>query len=351
MEVELNFRRQNGSLMQCKNADGVAFLGHFVSTEGIQVDPKNIESVQNWPRPTSATEICSFLSLVVERVRGELAEAQDSFDYDTDVSVATCSGTYTVYCDASRIELSAVLIQGGKVIAYASRQLKIHDKNYLVYDLELAAIVHTLKIWRNYLYGVSFSNSSEWLAEIYICEIVILYDVPVSIISDRGMQFTLQFWRAMQRELGTWVELSTTFHPQTDRQSEHTIQIWEDMLRACVIDFGGSWDQFLPLEEFSYSNSYQLSIQMAPYEALYGRRCRSLVGWFEPGEARLLGADLVHDALDKVKITQDRIRTAQPKQKSYADRKVRHVAFMVGERVLLWLSPMKGVIHLGIRTS
>ena len=105
--------------------------------------------------------------------------------------------------------------------------------------------------------------------------------------------------------MGTRVELSTAFHPQTDGQSERTIQILEDMLRACVIDFGGAWDQFLPLAEFAYNNSYQSSIQMAPYEALYGRRCRSPVGWFEPGEARLLGTDLVQDALEKVKLIQD----------------------------------------------
>ena len=143
------------------------------------------------------------------------------------------------------------------------------------------------------------------------------------------------------------MDLSTTFHPQTDGQSERTIQILEDMLRACVIDFGGSWDHFLPLAEFAYNNSYQSSIQMAPYEALYGRRCRSPVGWFEPGEARLLGTDLVQDALDKVKIIQDRLRTAQSRQKSYADRKVRDIAFMVGERILLRVSPMKGVMRFG----
>ena len=93
------------------------------------------------------------------------------------------------------------------------------------------------------------------------------------------------------------MEVCTTFHPQTDGQSERTIQILEDMLCACVMEFGGSWDQFLTLAEFAYNNSYQSSIQMVPYEALYGRRCRSPVGWFEPGEARLLGTDLVQDAL------------------------------------------------------
>ncbi|XP_060183063.1 uncharacterized protein LOC132613018 [Lycium barbarum] len=88
------------------------------------------------------------------------------------------------------------------------------------------------------------------------------------------------------------VELSTTFHPQTDRQSERVIQILEEMLRACAIDFGGHWDDQLPLADFAYNNSYQSSIQMAPFEALYGRRCRSPVGWFKPGEAQLLGPDL-----------------------------------------------------------
>jgi len=93
----------------------------------------------------------------------------------------------------------------------------------------------------------------------------------------------------------------------------------EDMLRACVIDFGGQWDRFLPLAEFAYNNSYQSSIEMAPFEALYGRRCRSPIRWFEPVEAKLYGTDLVRDALEKVKLIQERLRTAQSRQKSYAD--------------------------------
>ncbi|XP_070024787.1 uncharacterized protein [Nicotiana sylvestris] len=119
------------------------------------------------------------------------------------------------------------------------------------------------------------------------------------------------------------------------------------MLCACVIDFGGSWDMFLPLAEFVYNNSYQSIIQMAPYEALYGRRCRSLVGWFESGDATLLGIDLVQDALEKVKMIQERLRTTQSRQKSYADRKVRDVSYMVGEKVLFKVSPKKGVMRFG----
>ncbi|XP_070025591.1 uncharacterized protein [Nicotiana sylvestris] len=99
--------------------------------------------------------------------------------------------------------------------------------------------------------------------------------------------------------------------------------------------------------KFAYNNNYQSSIQVAPYESLYVRQCRSPVGWFEQGEARLLGTDLVQDALEKVKIVQDCLRTTQSRQKSYANHRVRDVVFMVGERVLLWVSPMKGVMRLG----
>ncbi|XP_070019994.1 uncharacterized protein [Nicotiana sylvestris] len=113
------------------------------------------------------------------------------------------------------------------------------------------------------------------------------------------------------------------------------------MLRACVNDFSGSWDQFPPLVEFAYNNNYQSSIQMAPYEALYGRWCRSPVGWFESSEAGLLGTDLVQDALDKVKLIQEQICTAQSRQKIYTYKKVCDVSYMVGEKVLLKVSPMK----------
>ncbi|WMV41536.1 hypothetical protein MTR67_034921 [Solanum verrucosum] len=110
--------------------------------------------------------------------------------------------------------------------------------------------------------------------------------------------------------LGSKVNLSTVFHPQTDGQAEHTIQTLEDMLRACVIAFKGNWDDHLPLIEFAYNNSYHSSIHMAPYEALYGRRYGSPIGWFEVGEAGLIGPDLVYQDMEKVKIIQERLKTA-----------------------------------------
>ena len=119
---------------------------------------------------------------------------------------------------------------------------------------------------------VKMTYNAEKLAKLYISEIVRLHGVPLSIISDRGTQFTSKFWRTLHVELGTRLDLSTAFHPQTDGQSERTIQVLEDMLRASVIEFGGNWDNFLPLAEFSYNNRYHSSIDMALFETLYGRR-------------------------------------------------------------------------------
>ena len=139
------------------------------------------------------------------------------------------------------------------------------------------------------------------------------------------------FWRTLHAELGNRLDLSTTFHPQNDGQSERTIQVLEDMLRACVIEFGGHWDNFLPLAEFSYNNNYHSSIDMAPFEALYGRRCRSPIGWFDAFEIRPWGTDLLRDSLEKVKYIQEKLLAVQSRQKEYADRKVRDLEFMEGE--------------------
>ena len=142
---------------------------------------------------------------------------------------------------------------------------------------------------------VKVTYNVEKLARLYISEIVRLHGVPLSIISNRGTQFTSKFWRTLHAELGTSLDLSTAFHPQIDGQSERTIKVLEDMLRACVIEFGGHWDNFLPLAEFSYNNSYHSSIDMAPFEELYGRRCRSPIGWFDAFEVRPWGTDLLRD--------------------------------------------------------
>jgi transposase InsO family protein len=133
------------------------------------------------------------------------------------------------------------------------------------------------------------NDSMQKMTELYIREIVRLHGVPVSIISDRDPRFTSKFWRGLQEAMGTKLNFSTAYHPQTDGQSERTIQILEDMLRLCVLDFKGNWIRFLPLVEFAYNNSFQATIGMAPYEVLYGRKCRSPLYWDEVGEKQLLG--------------------------------------------------------------
>ena len=114
----------------------------------------------------------------------------------------------------------------------------------------------------------------------------------------------------MQGDLGTRLNFSTTFHPQTDRQSERVIQVLEDMLRSCVIDYEGSWDRHIPLVKFMYNNSFQSSIGMAPYEALYGRKCRTPLCWTELSEKMIIGPDLIRLIEEKVKMIKERLKVA-----------------------------------------
>ncbi|GKA01642.1 putative reverse transcriptase domain-containing protein, partial [Tanacetum coccineum] len=405
---------------------------------------------------------------------------------------------FVVYCDTSNQGLDFVLMQRGKVIAYVSRQLKIYEKNYTTYDLELGAVVFALKAWRHYLYGTKsdiytdhkslqhifdqkelnmhqkrwielFSDyeceicyhsgkanvvadalsrkervkprrseafkkenapaerlhgldqqmerkedeslyfmvriwvplvggvrtiimdeahktrysmhpgadkmyydlrdmygwpvdrltksayflairkdySMEKLARLYIDEIVARHGVPVLIISDRDGRFTSRFWQTLYKALGTRLDMSAAYHPQTDRQSERTIQILKDMLRACVINFGGNWDVHLPLAKFSYNDSYHSSIRCAPFEALYRRKCRSPILWAKIGKSRLIRPELVQETIDKVVLIKEKLKATRDRQTSYTDNRRKPLEFEVRDQVLLKVSPWKGVIHFG----
>ncbi|GJZ11273.1 putative reverse transcriptase domain-containing protein [Tanacetum coccineum] len=222
----------------------VQFLGHVIDSNDIHVDLAKIKSFKDWASPKTAMEIRQFLG----------------------------AENFIVYCDASHKGLGVVLMQNKKVIAYASQQLKIHEKNYTTHDLELGAVVFAL-IFRD-----------------TICT-------------------------EQSKALGTRLDMSTAYHPQTDGLSERTIQTLEDMLRTCVIDFGNGWDRHLPLIEFSYNNSYLTSIKAAPFEAFYGRKCRSPVFWAE----------------------------------SYGNVRRKPLEFQAGDKVMLKVSPWEGVIHFGKR--
>ena len=147
---------------------------------------------------------------------------------------------------------------------------KKHDSVWVIVD-KLTKSAHFLPVRLDY--------SMDRLAELYVNEIFRLHGILISIVSNRDPRFTSRFWKELQSALGTRLNFCTAFHPQTNGQSKRVIQVLEDMLRGCALDFSGSWDKYFPLMEFAYNNSYQSSIYMGPYEALYGRRCRTPVCW------------------------------------------------------------------------
>ncbi|GKA97755.1 putative reverse transcriptase domain-containing protein, partial [Tanacetum coccineum] len=234
------------------------------------------------------------------------------------------SKDFVVYCDVSIKGLVAVLMQRMKVIAYASRQLKIHNKNYTTHDLEgydsIWVIVDRLTKSVHFL-PIKKTDLTKKLTRLYMKEIVARHGIPVSIISDRDSHFTSRVWQSLHEALGTQLNLSTAYHPQTDGQSERTIHTLEDMLRAYVIDFGNGWDRHLPLVEFSYNNNYHTSIKAAPFKALYGRKCQSPI--------------------------RDRMQAARDRQKSYVDKRCRPLEFEVRDKVMLKVTPWKGVMRFG----
>jgi len=170
-----------------------------------------------------------------------------------------------------------------------------------------------------------------------------LHGVPSSIVSDRDPRFTSRFWKSLQEALGSKLRLSSAYHPHTDGQSERTIQSLEDLLRVCVLEQGGTWDSHLPLIEFTYNNSYHSSIGMAPFEALYGRRCRTPLCWFESGESVVLGPNIVHQTTEKVKLIQEKMKASQSRQKSYHDKRRKDLEIQEGNHIFLIVTPVTGV--------
>ncbi|KAA0047618.1 DNA/RNA polymerases superfamily protein [Cucumis melo var. makuwa] len=398
--------------------DRVIYLGHVVSVEGICVDPQKIEAVNKWERPTSIIEIRSFLSLARyyrRFVEGfsklalsltNLTKKNVKFEW-TDacewsfqelkkrlvtapvLTLPTPNVEFEICCDASYQGLGYVLMQKRRVVAYASRQLKKHEYNYPTHDLELAAVVLTLKIWQHYLYELikdydctidyhsgkanmvadalsrKFNHSNVTLNSVgsfllkelkmgkatvsvgKLGSLIAHFQKPAGLLNPLPVPeckwehvtmdflfgllhtssgFTSKFWPSLQQALGTKLHFSTAFHPQTDGQSERTIQTLEDM-------FKGNWDAHLPLMEFTNNNSFYSSIGMTPYEALYGTRYRTPVCWDEVGERQLVGPELVQITSENVKIIREKLKTTQDRQKCYADKRGRDLEFEFGEKV------------------
>ncbi|GJY86015.1 putative reverse transcriptase domain-containing protein [Tanacetum coccineum] len=180
---------------------------------------------------------------------------------------------------------------------------------------------------------------TEWLGGL---EHILRGGMMVEFTSSIGFGF-----HQLVKALGTKLNMSTVYHPETDSQSERTIQTLEDILRACVMDFGGSWDTHLLLVEFSYNNSYHKSIKCTPFEALYGQKCRSPVIWDKVRESQLIGPEIMQETTEKNVQIKERLKTTRSRQKSYADKRRKPLEFKVGDRVLLKVSPWKGVIRFG----
>jgi transposase InsO family protein len=174
-----------------------------------------------------------------------------------------------------------------------------------------------------------------------------LHGIPKTIVSDRGPQFVAKFWEALHKSLGTKLLHSSAYHPQTSGQTKRINQILEDLLRACALDFPQKWNDCSPLAEFSYNNSYQESIKMAPFEALYGQRCRTPLSWSEPGERSFFRPDMVKETEEKVqRIIRRKLKLVK---KSYADKRQMPLHFLVGDYVYLKISPIKGVTRFRVK--
>nr|GEV58826.1 reverse transcriptase domain-containing protein [Tanacetum cinerariifolium] len=234
-----------------------------------------------------------------------------------------------------------------KVIAYASQQLKPYEENYTTHDLELGAVVFALKIWRHYQYGTK-------------CTVFTDHKSLQHILDQKKLNMRQRHWLELLADydceiryhpgkennaLGTQLDMSTAYHPETDGQSERTIQTLEDMLRACVINFGKGWEKHLPLVDFSYNNSYHASIKAAPFEALYGRKCRSPVCWAEVGDVQLTRPEIIHETTKKIVQIRQCLQVARDRQRSYANVRRKPLELQIGDRVMLKVSPRKCVIR------
>jgi hypothetical protein len=216
------------------------------------------------------------------------------------------------------------------------RTKKGYDVIWVIVD-RLTKVAHFIPVKTTY--------KGSQLAELYMARIVCLHGVPKKIVSDRGSQFTSRFWRSFHENMNTKLNFSTTYHPQTER----TNQVLEDMLIACALQYGGSWDKSLPYAEFSNNNSYQASLKMSPFEALYGRKCRTPLYWDQTGERQFFGPELIQEAEEQVRIIRENLRVAQTRQKSYADNRRRPLEFEEGDHVYLKVSPLRGMRRFKVK--
>nr|GFB10465.1 retrovirus-related Pol polyprotein from transposon 17.6 [Tanacetum cinerariifolium] len=268
---------------------------------------------------------------------------------------------FHIYSDASKKGLGCVLMQHGKVIAYASRQLKPYEVNYPTHDLELAAVVFALKIWRHYLYGES-------------CDIFTDHKSLKYIFTHRELNMRQRRWLELLKDYNTNIQYhpgkdtrlvvpndvllreallteahSSPFSVHPDDQSERTIQTLEDMLRSYALEWTGHWDDYICLVEFVYNNSWHASIKCAPFKMLYGRKCRAPICWDQVGECIIEGPEMIEVTNAKVAVAKEKLKEARTRQKSYADKHRRSLEFQPDDHVFLKESPARRVRRFSIK--
>ncbi|WRX21059.1 Reverse transcriptase domain - like 10 [Theobroma cacao] len=362
----------------------VVFLGHVVSGAGIYVDPKKIEAILQWEQPrtevqklqdreTSEFRLSDDRTLMLrdricvpkdDQLRRAILEEAHSFAYTlhpgSTKMYRTIKESYwwpSMKRDIAEFVAKCLTCQQIKA-KHQKPSGTLHPLPILEWKWEHVTMDFVLGLPRTqsgkdaiwvimdrltksvHFLAIHSTYSIEKLVKLHIDEAVRLHRVLVSIVSNRDPRCTSRFWPKFQEALGTKLRFSTAFHLQTNGQSERTIQTLEDMLRACVIDFIG-WDRHLPLVEFAYNNNFQSSIGMAPYEALYGRKCRTPLCWDEVGERKLFNVELINLTNDKVKVIRERLKTAQDRQKNYSDRRRKYLKFEVEDKVFLKVSPWK----------
>nr|GEX93718.1 putative reverse transcriptase domain-containing protein [Tanacetum cinerariifolium] len=332
----LNKERLYVKFLQCDFwLDLVQFLGHVIDLSGVHVDPAKIKTIKNWAAPTTPMEVRQFLGLASAPI---LALPKGTEDF-------------VVYCDASHKGYGAVLMQREKKIWGLIKQifkflpdgtrcfgnrvwllqfgglrnLVMHESHKSKYSIHLGSD----KMYQDLKLLYWWPNIKADIAT-YVSKCLTCANVKAEHQKPSGLlqQPKIPVWKweriTMDFEaLGTNLDMSTFYHPQTDGQSERTIQMLEDIFRACVIDFGSSWDRHIPLVEFSYNNSYNVSIKAAPYEALYERKCRSPVCCNEVRDSQLTDPELIRDTTEKIVQIKNRLLTARILQKRYADKRTK----------------------------
>jgi hypothetical protein len=218
------------------------------------------------------------------------------------------------------------------------RTSKQHDSIMVVVD-KLTKAAHFIPL--------KTTHRAADVADIFLKEVARLHGIPKTIVSDRDPKFTSNFWKGLFKGFGTNLNFSTTYHPESDGQTERVNRVIEDMLRMYVMDKPSRWEDYLHLVEFAYNNGYHASLKMSPFEALYGRKCNTLVSWDNPADRTVVGPELLKEMEDQMIKIKQNLKAAQDRQKSYADSNRTHREFKVGDHVFPKVKASRSSLKLG----